>query len=244
MTVVAIPAYFSIAYYGRYLKDHPAKWEVVRNALKLMCLVQMSWCLLQFFLYRAADIDLNQEVFVDFLQIIENASFYKSEQVFMPTGLCWHPIIMAPVLILAYYLFNNLFIKIFALLEALFIGNSTVLIAVFLCVVMDIISHIWNAVKKGKMRKVIIVVIVTVLIILIVVLSFTGILQTVFEKFFYVFQRISGRSTDLSTEAHIRYYTAYHNVFHISSISQIFFGYGEGCSGYPYRYMFDQHTVW
>lgn len=241
LTWVAVPLYFSVAYLAEYLKDHPRKWELIRNALKIMCLVQMVWCLMQFVLYRFAGIDLNQTVFVDGLHLLDEASFYKDD-VFMPSGLCWHPIIMAPILVLAYFLFDNVFIKIFALIEALFIGNSTVLIVVAFCVFLDIAKGVFKSLKKGRSRILIIAAVIGVLVLIVALAAFTDIFDTVFEKLGYVLSRITGESNDLSTEAHIRYYTAYPAVVDMSSIGQIFFGYGIGCSGYPYSYIFSQYT--
>ena len=242
MMIVLVPVYFATGYFNHYLKDQPEKWEIIRNALKLMCLVQMIWCLMQFVLYKGAGIDLNQIVFVERLHLQEYASFYKGGEIFMPTGLCWHPIIMAPVLILAYYLFHHIAIKAFVLLEALFIGNSTVLIAVMLCVVLDVIHAIYKGLKAGKIRKIVVIGIVSIVILAIVALLFTNLAARIWEKFSYVLQRITGDSNDLSTMAHIRYYTSYWKVFDNSSVIQILFGYGESCSGYTMSYLYSQYT--
>ena len=242
MTIVLIPVYFAAGYYNHYLSDHPAKWEIIRNALKLMCLVQMCWCLMQFVLYKGAGIDLNQIVFVDKLHLLESASFYKGGEVFMPTGLCWHPIIMAPVLVLAYYLFNHIVIKAIVLLEALFIGNSTVLIVIGLCIVLDVVHTIYRWIKSGKISKIVAIGIIAALALLILVIAFTKVPELIWEKVSFVLQRITGASNDLSTEAHIRYYTSYAKVLDNSSVSQILFGYGEGCSGYTMSFLYSQYA--
>ena len=241
MTLVAIPAYFAVAYLGVYLKKYPSKWEVIRNALKLMCIIQMVWCLLQFILYKMAEIDLNQIVFVDKLHLLEYASFYKGGEVFMPTALCWHPIIMAPVLTLAYFLFNNIIVKIIVLFESLIVGNSTVLIVVCICVCLDLFHGAYLIFRKGKTQRIVISCLIAAFVLLFLVLGFTHVLDSVFEKLMYVFGRITGGEADASTEAHIRYYTGYRDVLGISNIGQIIFGYGESCSGYPYSQLFGQY---
>ena len=160
----------------------------------------------------------------------------------MPTGLCWHPIIMAPVLLLAYYLFNNIVIKGFVVLEALFIGNSTVLIAVVLCVVLDVVHGLYIFTKSGRAKKIVLFGIIGVIVLAVLVLSCTSIPTLIVEKIGFVIQRITGETTDLSTMAHIRYYTSVEKVFDVSTFSQILFGYGEGCSGYTMSFLYGQYS--
>lgn len=241
MTVVMIPVYFSTAYVTEYLRDHPSKWEVIRNALKLMCLVQIVWCFIQFMLYKVFLFDLNQFCFVDTLHLVESATFFKGNLEFMPSGLCWHPIIMAPILILAYFLFNHIVMKIVVLLEAMLIGNATVLIVVLLCIFMDLVRSGLRILRKGRVRKVILISIIAAAAVFLILLLFTHLLDPVWEKLSLLLERIVGASGDESTEAHIRYYSGYPLVVQNSSILQFFFGYGEGCSGYPYGMMYDQY---
>ena len=242
MMIVLVPVYFAAGYLNHYLQDHPAKWNIIRSALKLMCLIQMIWVALQFYLFKVYEIDLNQVLFVEKLHIIDIASFYKGGVEFMPSGFCWHPIIMAPVLVLAYFLFNNIVMKAFVLLEGLFIGNSTVLIVVALCFAADCIYIVYGWVKSGRVSKFLIIGVFSVLALAILVLSFTKVPELVWKKVSFVIQRIIGESDDLSTMAHVRYYTSFWKVMDISSLSQIFFGYGEGCSGYTMSYLYHQYT--
>ena len=76
----------------------------------------------------------------------------------------------------------------------------------------------------------------------------TGILDIAVDKVVYLLQRIFGLVNDHgSGDAHRRYYTEYFNVLDNSSIPQILFGYGIGCSGYPFTEMFGQygnHASW
>ncbi len=242
MMIVLVPVYFAAGYLNHYLQNHVEKWNIIRNALKLMCLIQMIWVALQFFLFKIYEIDLNQVLFVDKLHIIDNASFYKGGIEYMPTGFCWHPIIMAPVLVLAYFLFNSIVIKAFAILEGLFIGNSTVLIVVMLCFAIDCVYIVYCSVKSGRVSKFLIIGVFSVLVLALLVLSFTRVPELIWQKVSFVIQRIVGESDDLSTMAHVRYYTSYWKVLEFSSLNQIFFGYGEGCSGYTMSYLYNQYS--
>lgn len=242
-TITMIPLYFSTSYLRTYLSNRANKWHVIRNAVKLMCLVQMIWFLFQFFAYRLFEVDLNQVVFVDSLHLLEKASFFKGGEVFMPTGLCWHPIIMAPILVLAYYIFSGIFIKLLVIFEALASGNSTVLIAVIVCIVLDLVCRVFRSIHRGKVKAFYIYFLLGVLVVGCFVLFFTPIGELLLSKISFVANRITGTGVvDGSTAAHIRYYTAYPDVLKISSVSQIFCGYGESCSGYPFGALFQQYT--
>ncbi len=230
--ILLIPVYFTYAYLEYATQDNCELLSILKKGVQCACVIQLVWCLLQFVLYRLWTIDLNQIVFVNILHTVESASHYKAGA-FLPSGMCWHAAFMAPVAAISYMIFDNWVIKGLAVLDAIVCNNATALIVICICVFLDFIFQLRRCNETKKIRAQSLAA-VLVLIVLIPYVMKTGIWKTVLEKVVYIIQRITGSAFDGgSADAHIRYYTDYPKVLQRSSLIQILFGYGLGCSGYP-----------
>ena len=67
--------------------------------------------------------------------------------------------------------------------------------------------------------------------------------QTLGNSIVYLWERLFGEGTDASTEAHFGYYMDYFTIIRESSLFQVLFGYGYGCSGYPITMMYDRYVT-
>ena len=210
-----------------------------------MLIFQLVYCLLQFVCYRLAEIDLNQLIFVDIFHVMENASAYKPDGTYNPSGLCWHASFMAPVVVLAYFFCPSWWSRGLAIIDALICGNSTALIGICACIGLDVmvkLMHFLRREKKTVWSYLILIVLIASVPAGIILLK-TNIGAAAIHKLVFIYQRITGSIDDGgSAAAHMRYYTAFPEVMEISDLKQIFFGYGLGCSGYPFGVLYEQYA--
>lgn len=240
--VLLIPVYFVYAYIERRTVKKPDLLSLVRAGIKVTCLIELVWCLLQFLLYRLVGLDINQLIFVDLLHLTESASHFK-DGVFMPSGLCWHAAFIAPVAVISYVFFDNWLIKGLALIDAVICNNSTALIVMGVCILLDFSFRGADLIKKKRVKKSIVLFVLLLVAVAIPLLLKLGVIQSIFEKVIYIFQRITGAVHDGgSAQAHMRYFTIYPEIVKNSSPIQVLFGYGPGCSGYPISMLTGQYA--
>lgn len=217
--------------------------KTFRKGIIVSIYIQIAWSFIQIILNKLFSIDINTIVFTNILSMVSEASQSKYGQLNI-SGLAWHPINMAPVLIIAYCMFNKIYMKFIIIFLALTTNNSTVLIGLIVCVVLDIFFALRRMNKKKKTIKytTLFVIFISVVVIIFVLLK-TDFINKLISSFTYLYGRITGKFYDGgSTAARIRYYTSLPEIFKLSSIYQILFGYGEGCSGYLMSVLFNQYT--
>ena len=233
MIMLLLPAVLVAMVFNTYEKHGKSLMYIFKASLKAMSITQVIWCYIQFILSRMG-VDINRLIFVELLHVVENASAYKFDQ-YMPSGLSWHPAVMAPIVIISYLLFDNMWIKLLSIGCAAITGNSTALLGIIMCVCLSII--IPSIKRKQIVAKHRVLCILGVLFIIFVV---SGAWKIAYDKLYYLFSRVFGVANDDSTIGHIRYYTSYPDVVGISSLLQLLFGWGEGCSGCPINILFNQ----
>ncbi len=242
MSCMLVVLYFASSYLIYAIRKKYISLNGIKKSLKIMSTIQLIWVIVQYVLYNSIQFDLNKVLFVETLGMVNNASAFKLAGVIMPSGLSWHPSLLAPLIVISFYLYDSCYMKLLAVLVAFICGNSTALIGAVLCIAFELVNV---SIKISKHKK--IKVWITLAIIIIGVIgSFVvyrfGIIEIVIEKMVHIYERIFGHIYDGgSALAHKRYFTAYFDVINISSIPQILFGYGEGCSGYPYDQLFNQY---
>lgn len=238
-----IPTFFSVSFYERYLKSE--RFVVyIKKALALTCTLQVILCIVQFFLYNGAHIDLNQLIFRDFLHMVENPSQYKL-RVFHPSGLCWHSAFMAPVAIIAFVVCDNYFIKVLSVVDVVICNNATAMLGIGVCLVLTLMFSIVDFLKGESRitRKRTFIAVSLVTVVIISIFFCTDVLPVVCKKIIDVYGRATGSVYDGgSANAHIRYFTAYPNVVKNGSIIQFLFGYGTGNSGYTMSKLYGQYV--
>lgn len=234
-----IPAYICIGYLYRIAKSDISIFKIIHSALKYMCVFQLAWCVIEFVTYYVSGVDLNDLIFVQILQTTNDASYMKLSQ-FMPTGFSHHPAVMAPIVVLSFFLFDNIIAKIVICAIGFCIMNATTVIGVLLCVFYELVKLLRG--KYNRINKKTLICVFFAIVVVIGILISTGIYKQIIEQLTELFYRISISEYDSSSNAHKRYFTSYPDVLSISSIQQILFGYGEGCSGYTFGVLFNQYT--
>ena len=241
--IYLIPTFFSISY---CLGDMKNKYfvEKIKKIIVISCSIQLIWCLLQFILYNFANIDLNQVIFSDILHVMENPSSYKFG-VYNPSGMCWHPAFMAPIVIIAFSISESYIIKILAIVDSIICNNATALIGISICLIVSIIISIIEFVKKSqkKTQKKIILWILVMIIIFVPLIIHYNVFDIIQTKIVDIYQRSAGLVNDGgSANAHIRYYTAFPEIVKKENIGKLLLGYGTSNSGFPISKILGQYT--
>ncbi len=234
MTVLVLPMYFVIMYLQKLTKENINWVCIIKRAIRAMCMVQVTYCCIQFVAYRFG-IDLNQLIFVDLLHVMEKASTTKLS----PTGFAWHPAVLAPMLMLSYFLLNKPIWRILTIFVAFVCNNATSLIGMMLCLSSSLFDMVF--IQKRFKRKTLLI-IFGIVFVGVIVGIYTGFLNEAIQKLVTIYGRITGSVPDDSAVGHKRYYTALPFVIKNSSFTQILFGYGAGCSGFPIDVLYAQYT--
>ena len=239
LAIMSLPLYLTISYFYKMIKDRISVIEIIIKALKLAIITEIIWFFAQLLLYRVIGIDINQILFVDTLHLVDNASFDRS-WVWYPSGLSWHSAVLAPLFVLGMLLFDNTIIRGLILLESFLCGNSTTLLGVMLCMILLMIRSMYNGkfeVSKGKLIQIFILA-----ILIIIVFCTPAIMDKLAEVVIRLGTRLFGAEKDASTAAHLGYYSDYIKILKNSSLSQIIFGYGYGCSGYTITELYGRYA--
>ncbi|MEO1768386.1 O-antigen ligase family protein [Candidatus Enterococcus ferrettii] len=242
VTVYMIPMYFSAAYVYMLMKRDNKMLSVIVRAIKLMCLIQIVWVLIQYVLHTFFGIDINQILFTDVFRFVENASFYRN-WVYYPSGLTWHSAVLAPAFVLAIVLFDSLPIRFLALVAVFLCGNSTAVVGAVIAILLLIIYEIGQRKVTFKFRVSTIISIFGLLIVGGIVLYQFNIFEIASDRIVHLWVRLMDPQSDSSTSAHLGYYSDYLKVLNESPMFQALFGYGEGTSGYPITVMYNRYTT-
>ena len=235
--VLIVPSWLILSYVRSGLKKGNCYVPIIRNALKLMCLLQTSWCLLQFILFTAFHIDINDIIFVKSLKFVQEASFYKYG-IYLPSGFGWHPSLMAPVVVLGFFLFESPYLKLLCITAAFACKNGTAIIGIIVAVFISLIDLL--ATRKKKFNKRTIISMCVGIVVIFVIFITTQAFSYIIAQISSLIQRILFSSGEISAMAHVRYYSSYPSIVRQSPFIQILFGYGDGCSGYPFTQLYGQ----
>ncbi len=216
--------------YMGLLKQSLASLDYLILGIKSSCILQIAWCLLQYVLYNFARIDINQAIFSDFLHMIDTASRYVNGRLVL-TGFCWHPSNMVPVLILSLVLFNTWYIWLICIFIAVGMNSSTAILAILALGIVKLIrlmiqKEIFNHLTMTKFFAGVFAVLVVVSI-----FATTNLGTQIVENVARLIGRINGTNITMSTVVHRSYYSLLPQVIKNSTVGQVLFGYGPGCSG-------------
>lgn len=239
MPILVLPIYF-LAGSFEYLIHHKIEtinW--IKKGLRIACVIQFVFIPIQFALYRIWNIDINELLFVDKLGMVPSASFIR-DWVWYPSGLTNHSAIVAPLMIIGFVLFENMYFRLLIIMDSLLCGSSSAIVGVFVTLVLLFWGKLINNRNSRMKRKVLVSVMVIILFLLVILLT-TNALDIITNKVGYIINRLFGDSKDSSTNAHLLYYFKYPSIFRENSLPQNLFGYGYGCSGYIFS-MLDNRT--
>lgn len=245
--IMAVPLYLMTAYLRKSIKEKVSVMDFLFFVLKGVSLLQVLWILIQYVFYHALSIDINEVIFADLLHQEGLVSFYREG--FYPAGFTWHGGSIAPLLVLAFVMIKNPFIRLVILAESFLVGSSTAIIGVFTALFMTILlglikkEYNLSAVKALFTKKNIWKpILAAVLLIGAVLVAWRlKLFDIVADRALYLLARIKDPTLDRSTRIHIRYFTGYPRVFKESTMVQRIFGYGNYSSGYPFQIIFGQY---
>ena len=241
--VLLLPLFFTYSYIEQIARRDKNIFLLIKKGIKISCLIELIWCISQFFFYKSGGIDINNIIFVKLLHLTENATHFK-DGVFMPSGLCWHAAFITPVAIISFLLFDSYIVKMLAIFDAVICNNATAMIGIGICIGCTVLNFCVDLIRRKKIKfsnKVFIAIIAGMIIVIPVLIHFNA-FQILWEKIIHIYHRATGGVYDGSANAHIMYYTSYPEVVSKSSIIQVIFGYGSGCSGYPISKIFGQYS--
>lgn len=236
---------YLVIIFSLFIKLSKDDIEVLIIGLKKGVIINIVWSIIQFVLNSFQGLDINDFIFNQILHIRDEASTIKYGYGLTITGLNWHPAQLVPIIIIGYYLFDDVKIKIILAILAMLSTNSTCIIAIGLCFFLDIIKKLFTK-KRNK---------ISVRDLLILVLGGIGIFAFLESNLFLVFiDRInevfirinSIRTANNMTNSsilHLRYYIAYPSIIKKYGILSFLFGIGFECSGYPFSVLFRQYNA-
>lgn len=241
MTIFLIPLYFTISFFEKMIRKDKSIVQLIRHAIKIMCMIQLLWIPMQYIMYNFGGIDINQKLFVELLGCVDNATFIRDWK-WHPSGLSWHSAILAPMFVVAFVLFEDIYMRTLIIFDAIICGNSTSVIGVGICAALLIYFYL-NKTKANIIIKKRSLLISGIVGIIVVCAAYKmSIWEALAERLVHLFNRLFSEQKDASTAAHFAYFTDYGIVFKNSSLLQLLFGYGYGCSGFPYSIMYDRYT--
>lgn len=213
------------------------------SGLRMSCYIHIIWCLLQFFAYEFASIDINQVVFGNILHMANGdygVSRYEGGRLVI-SGLCWHPINLAPTLVLSVLMLNKWYVWFAAFFIAFYSGSGTtmmVLSAVFvLCMLTVFRGTIIRSIKSMKNPKVFIRTIIIVIVSVFILIQIVPLIRYALNE---ILERVQS-TNDKSTQAHLQYYTAWPMIVGKQNILEFLFGCGIGRSGAFFTRFFNQY---
>lgn len=214
------------------------------SGLRMSCYIHIIWCLLQFVAYNFFEIDINQIIFGDLLHMSNGdygVSRYEAGRLVI-SGLCWHPINLAPTLALSVLLLNKWYVWFAAFFIAFYSDNSTtmvVLATVFvLCLLTVFKGKIGKVIKSLQNPKVFFKIFIILFISVLILIQLIPLIQKSFNG---ILDRVQN-TNDSSTQAHIQYYTAWPMIARKQNIIELLFGCGLGRSGAFFTRFFNQYT--
>lgn len=199
------------------------------RGVKISCIIQVFWCILQVVLWYGNRIDLNKLIFVDTFCLFETVSKYAGN-ILCVSGLSHHPCNLIVVIILILSLFNSSWKWIVCLFLAFFSRNTTTVISIGIAILIMLVPNIFKSFSSNRIKSKTIVTIAVFSIIptvLFMIFSHNVISwgEEIFKRFSSIF---SGGTLDGSTFAHLSYYSFLPDVWHRYTFIEIIFGYSYG----------------
>ena len=242
MPILMLPIYLEAGIFESLIIKKESIINIIIKGIKFVCIIQFIYMPFQYVLYHYGNIDLNKLIFVDTLGLVENASFIR-DWVWYPSGFTYHSALVAPLMVIGFILFDNIYFRILIFFDAIICGNSSAIIGVIVAILLTILFNLLKGSKNNKIKRKTIITSMGVIVIIAVVLLSTDVLTVIFDKISYISTRLFGTSKDSSTLAHLYYYYDYPKILSKSSLTQTLFGYGYNCSGSIFSALYNRMNI-
>lgn len=233
---------FIFVFYYRYENYRKVKYYL--KGIYYASLFQVIWSFLQYIVYSLFTISINKLIFYDIFKIPEAAHIQTKGSSIALTGLCWNVGNMAPLIVFGYLFTKSPIIKLIFVLYSVLSGSRTLLLGMVLCVVLDIIIYLFKYRKVTIYKKHIKYFVVGVGFLVPIILLKSDIILKVLKKGYELIGSLSVQylTTQSSARIHARYWTTIPQVTNWSKPINVLFGYGIGCSGYPFAMLYNQYA--
>lgn len=226
-------------------RDNRKGGDAFLKGFTISCYVQIGWCVVQLLLFRIASVDLNGLLFSHMGQ----TSHYRGGTL-VCTGLHWHAANLIPILVFVYFYRPNFVKKGLSIFVALSSKNATGIIAVMLCLGVDVLLFLGRTltVQKGSLRRrtaAWIMAAACVLLLLFPVV-FPKVREIVGYLLLRLYQATNPSEGNESSAVHLSYYTLLPLILTNISLPEVVFGSGVGTSGYRFTQFNGQYPdkIW
>ena len=226
-------------------RDDRKGGEAFLDGFRISCHVQLGWCLAQLALFKVAQIDLNSALF----SALEQTSHYRGGTL-VCTGLHWHAANLIPILVFEYFYRPNWLKKGLSILVALASKNATGIIAVLLCIGVDVLLFLWHTLTDRQCsvpKKIAAWIMAAVSVALLLA---PVVFPKVWEIIEYLLLRLyQAKNPSLGNESsavHLSYYTLLPRILTNIPLHEVIFGSGIGTSGYRFTQFNGQYPdkIW
>ena len=220
----------------------------------LSCKVQLYYCLIQIVCINFLNIDINNLIFTRMFNMTTYQTQQKNGRI-VCTGLHWHSANLIPILLYLYLFSKSWLTKALCILVAFVSQNTTAIITLGFCIIIDISVKLIKYLKQRNKRIDSKKVLITLIGVVIMCVMAERIMPYVIEKISGLIYRFTALSGDLkggegdvgiSSLTHLNYYRNMFKIMYESSPINIILGYGLDSSGYIYSIVFKQYenVVW
>lgn len=224
------------------------------DGFEMSCKVQLFWCVVQIICIKFLNFDINNFVFNRLLSMTDNVTQSREGEL-VCTGLHWHAANLIPIVIYLYCFSKSFFMKGLSAIVVLFTQNTTALITLGVCVVMDVLiigrKIVKSRIKKISIKNLVIVLGCTILVVLTINRVLPYAIEKI-EKVIYRFSALTGNlkggedDVGISSLTHLNYYRLLPEIILQNGPINAIIGYGVECSGFIYSQMYGQYIeiIW
>ena len=202
------------------------------------------WGILQLLIYEIAHVSINKVIFFDLMhvQMAEYVQMRGNGNSIAMTGFCWNAGNFAPLLVIGYVFSPSIYLKMLFAAVSILSGSRTGIIGIITCVVVEVFFRLSKRHKKIK-RTYIVGGGVILLIAIVTICSNSKLMDSISHRIQEMMGTLSldYLHTQSSSTVHARYWTSVPIVTQWNGVLNNLFGYGNGCSGYPFAILYGQY---
>lgn len=230
--------YFSIFMWFLISKEDDA--SVFLKGIYYSSIFQMFWGFLQFVFYNVMQIKINNIIFGDLLKMQTRELTQLKGNSIALSGMCWNAGNLAALMCFGYFFCDSTFLKVMFIAFSLLSGSRTLLLGMCICVIGDLYIHKNEKISLNRNTIIWALSIVTVMVV--IIFNNRLILTHLIEKINYLIEAFSREnlSSQTSSKIHLRYWLTIGQVAKWNGTIHNLFGWGNGCSGYPFSAIFGQ----
>ena len=132
------------------------------------------------------------------------------------------------------------YLKVMFAILALISGSRTAALGIVFCILLELICSKNLFRKLLSYKKIFFIFVISMVFAIICICKFE-IVSSIFQRVNELFGTLNKLSTESSGSVHLFYLTSVLDITQRNSIVNNLFGYGMGCSGYPFSHFFGQY---